>query len=837
MSAVETDQPARAPLLAPYRSAGGAFDELLTTERQVRPHWERLLQLIERIGSSELASRREITRRILREHGATYNVYSDAQGLDRPWSLDLLPFLLTAEEWHQIEAGLIQRARLLNLLLLDIYGPQRVLKEELLPPALLFANPGFIRPCRTIKPAGDVFLFLLGVELARAPNGQWWVVGDRAQAPSGAGYALENRMVLSRVCPDEFRDCQVERLAGFFQTLRDTLRSLAPANRGNPSVVLLTPGPYNETYFEQVFLARYLGFPLVEGGDLTVRDRRVFIKTLEGLQPVDVILRRLDDTFCDPLELRAESSIGVPGLVEAARAGNVTLANALGSGVVEMPALMAFLPALSRHFLGEDLKLPNIATWWCGQEKELAYVRENLARLVVNHAFAQDAGEPVFGGRLVEPGRGALLNSMEAAPIDFVGQEQVSLSVAPVWESGHLEARPLILRAYICAGPDGYTVMPGGLTRFSASPDRLAVGMQSGGGSKDTWVLAEGPISPVTLLTPPEQVVRLERTAAEVPSRVADNLFWLGRYAERLEDTLRILRCVLARLSGETGMEETPELTALIGLLVNLDLFPARFRERRTLAGVEREIYLLIYQAYRLGAVREVIARLRNLAFALRDRFSADTWNILNQIQIDVRQRRSQGRATEALALLNDLIAGLAAFSGMEMENMTRGHGWRFLDMGRRLERAMNVVTLFQGALALGSRSAAALEPMLDIADSVMTYWRRYLAQPQWPAVLDLLLADEGNPRSLAFQVAALADHSANLPRDDAANGYARLNHQMAEVRDLLLGADWPKLSEIFWKEKDQHLTDLLLRFGFVLRSFSDSITHLYFSHAQTNTS
>jgi uncharacterized alpha-E superfamily protein len=360
--------------------------------------------------------------------------------------------------------------------------------------------------------------------------------------------------------------------------------------------------------------------------------------------------------------------------------------------------------------------------------------------------------------------------------------------------------------------------------------------MQSGGGSKDTWVLADGPVSTLTLLKPAVQFVRLERAAAEVPSRVADNLFWLGRYAERLEDTVRLLRCLLGKLTGEAGAEETPELCALINLLVNLDLFPARFRGNHSLAAVEREINLLIYQTPRLGTIREICSRLRGLAFVLRDRFSADTWTILNRLQVDSRNRQNRSQPSDSVALLNSLITELAAFSGMEMENMTRGHGWRFLDIGRRLERGVNIITLVQGALSL-EQNMAVLEPVLEIADSVMTYRRRYFAQPQWPAVLDLLLADDTNPRSLAFQLVALTGHASNLPRDTNMPGIEHPSIQIARLRQELQEPDWQALLDTSAEDTGQSVKAFLVRLVSGLRFMSDTITHLYFSHADTRPS
>src|SRR5579883_1026610 len=827
----------QAALLRNYQASAGNYDEIVGPDGSPRPHWIPLLSSLERLNPEELAARQDNTRKVVREHGATYNVYSDPENVGRPWSLDLMPFVIPTAEWSQIESGLIQRARLLNLILADVYGPQKLLEDGLLPPALIFGNPGLLRACHGIQPPGGRFLFVHGVDLARGIDGSWRVLADCTQAPSGTGYTLENRLVLSRVLPDEFRESRVHRLAGFFQSARDTLRALAPAGRDNPNVVLLTPGPYNETYSEQVFLARYLGFTLVEGGDLTVRDRRVWLKTLEGLRPVDVILRRVDDTFCDPLELRPDSTLGVPGLVQAIRAGNVILANTLGSGVVEMPGLMPFLTGICRHLLNEELQLPCIATWWCGQAEASGYVRDHLDELVIHPAYVPVRVEPNPVGKLDTAARESLLQKVINAPGDFVAQEQIRPSTAPAWGNGGLEPRPVVLRAFVTASESGFSVMPGGLTRYSGGSGETAVSMQRGGASKDTWVLADGPISNVTLLRPPPHVIRLERSAIEVTSRVGDNLFWLGRYTERLEDLVRVLRCLLVRLTGEAGSEETPEVSALVRLLVNLDLFPQRFRQGYTLAGVERETYLLIYQTHRLGTVREVAGRLRGLAFVLRDRFSADTWNILGRVQVSARARPGRAQAGEALGVLSTLVADLAAFSGMEMENMTRGHGWRLLDLGRRLERAINVITLMQAALGLEKQSQAVLDPVLEITDSVMTYRRRYFAEPQWPGVLDLLLSDESNPRSLAFQFAALAEHASHLPRENAPAGLEVPVAQIGALREMLQEGDWQALAESGEEALEQGALALLERCGLGLRTVSDSITHLYFSHAETRVS
>jgi uncharacterized circularly permuted ATP-grasp superfamily protein/uncharacterized alpha-E superfamily protein len=815
---------ATSSLLKGYRPTPGAYDEMVHSSGSPRESWVGLIQALDRMGPEELDARQESVNRIIQENGVTYNIYGDTQGSGRPWELGLMPLVIPIHEWRSIEAGLIQRTRLLNLILSDFYGPQRLLREAGLPRALLAANPNFLRPCFGIRPPEDLFVIMHAVDLARAPDGRWWVLSDRTQTPSGAGYALENRIVLSQVLPDEFREGHVERLAGFFRILRDTLQRLAPAARSQPKVVLLTPGPYNETYFEHVYLARYLGFPLVERDDLTVRDRRVFLKTLEGLQDVDVILRRVDDTYCDPLELRADSILGVPGLLESARAGNVAIANALGSGAVQTPAITAFLPSLAQWLLGEELLLPSVATWWCGQEAQLAYVRDHLRELVIKPAFTWTGAEPVFGGRLKARERRALYASIEKNPFAFVAQEEVALSTVPVLASQQLAPRPMVLRAFVCAGPSGCTVLPGGLTRVSTATDRLVVSMQSGGTSKDTWILADGPVNPLSLLKAAGGIVRLERAAADVPSRVADNLYWLGRYAERLEDTVRRLRCLTVRLVGEASGDNTPDLEALIRVLIRLDLIPSEFED--SLSGVEGVIHRLIFRKDHPGSIADIASRLGSLAFTMRDRLSSDTWRILNRLQSDLRPRSSRMAPGAALALLNTLILDLAAFAGMETENMTRGHGWRFLEIGRRLERATNGATLLQAGLAVEALGFSALDPILEMADSTITYRRRYFAQPQWLSVLDLVLSDDTNPRSLSFQLGALGQHAVNLPSTSPEGTQVQESLQIETLHNAVRAFNLEAALEAEFEHEDTQLSDQLAGWASDLRGLSDPRGH-----------
>ncbi len=821
-------------LLEDYRPLSGVYDERSSAIGQARPHCDALVRSLEGLGRTEVSSRWEGAKRAIRENGVTYNVYNDPQGMDRPWTLDMLPLLIQPSEWSRIEAGLLQRSRLLNLVLGDFYGPQRLLREGLVPPSLVLANPSFLRPCHGVRVPNDTYVHLLAVDLGRSPDGQWRVLADRTQAPSGAGYALENRIVMSRSLPEAFRDCRVQRLGAFFRTHRDGLLALAPPDRrDHPRAVLLTPGPLNETYFEHAYLARYLGFTLVEGADLTVRDSCVFVKTLEGLRQVDVILRRLDDSFCDPLDLRSDSTLGVAGLVEAVRAGNVTVANALGSGLVEAPGIAAFLPELCRHLLGEELLLSPARSWWCGHPDDLQYVLAHLDEVVIKSAFPPAARQPVFGRALSAEQKSLLRTSLLSRPEEYVAQTEVALSTAPVWNGSGSEARQLVLRVYVASNGESVAVMPGGLTRVGAASNLPIVTMQRGGGSKDTWVVSDGPVTGVSLLAPLRLSVKRERLDAELPSRVADNLFWLGRHIERAEQTVRLLRSLVTHVTREEMAEDVPELAALLHVLVDLELIPKQLCEPMPLMQLEQQVAQLFRHDVHAGALRIALGEVRRIAAAVRDRLSLDTWRILNQLQQDSRPRQGRVQFDDVLVYLNRMVTDLAAFSGMESESMTRGHGWLFLDIGRRLERSLGMIRLVRSAIEASPSHAAILEPLLEVADSSMTYRRRYFAEAQLPPVLDLLLADGTNPRALRFQLDTMSVLLSHLPRHPKAPSPTREELTVAHAVAALTAADFDALSEPGADVAFEQLTALLDVLDDDLRAASDAITFHYFSHAE----
>jgi uncharacterized circularly permuted ATP-grasp superfamily protein/uncharacterized alpha-E superfamily protein len=812
-----------------YQQEPGIYDEMLLPNGELRPHWKTFGSFLNQCTKSDFSVRADSIQRLLRDHGVTYNIHDDALGTSRPWSLDTLPFILALEEFQQVQRGLDQRGRLLNTILLDLYGPQKLLRDGLLPPSLVYANPGYLRPVRGINPPGGRFVFTMGSDLVRGTDGRWRVLADRAQAPSGHGYALENRIILANVYAEEFNASKVKRLAAYFEMKRDMLRSLAPKRRsGDAGILMLTPGPYNETYFEHAFKARYLGFPLVEGADLTVRDRHLHLKTLEGLRRVDVMVRHVDDVFCDPLELNSGSLLGAPGLLEAWRNGSIAIANGLGAGLVETPALHPFMPGLCRHLLGEELLLPCVPTWWCGQKRELDIVVSQPDRWVVKPAFVRGARDPVFLADLDAEQKARMLDTIRATPHEWVAQEVLSLSTAPTWTGSKIEPRSLVWRAFIIAQGDGFIAMPGGLSRVSPEPHRWLVTMRSGGISKDTWVIGDGSFDTYYESRRQQQpiVIRPARPPSGVPSRVADHLYWLGRYAERLEITVRLLRAVMQRLAGERTQTQGREVQGCLALMVRMGLVP----KEGTTSMIDN-LQALLLDHKRGSSVPFLLSRLRYNAAAARDRLSDDTWRLFNRIERDARLPVGPFVVSTAQGVLDTLILDLAAFSGMQQENMTRGHGWRFLEIGKRIERASIALNLVTTATKQCALDDTLLSPLLEICDSTMTYRRLHFAQPSLIPVLDLLLLNDINPRSVAHQFSILSRQTTQLPMDPTADRGESARHQCDSLQSDLSALNLDALAkagdDIFG-----HVPTACENLSHGLEKLSNLITEHFFSHA-----
>ncbi|MEF8768779.1 circularly permuted type 2 ATP-grasp protein [Candidatus Accumulibacter contiguus] len=838
-------------LLSSYQKKTDRFDEMLAEDGSVRPAWQPFLAHLDAATPEQMRHRVDYVRRRILENGVTYNVYADLKGADRPWELDPLPLILSTGEWQELTSAVTQRARLLNAVLKDLYGPQELLKNGSLPPALVFGHNNFLWPCQGVRPAGDIYLHLCAVDLARSPDGRWWVIADRTQAPSGAGYALENRTIIGRVFPEQFRDLHVQHLASFFRQLQDSLAYWAAPASEAPLIVLLTPGPYNETYFEHAYLARYLGFPLVEGHDLTVRGDCVYMRTLSGLRRVHAILRRLDDDYCDPLELRGNSALGVPGLLQAVRAGKVLVANALGSGLLESAALPGFLPGACEKLLGEPLAMPSVATWWCGEQAALEFTIEHLDKLVIKGSYPSQRFDPVFGNELIGSPREEMIARLKTRPQAYVAQELVNFSEAPTWSTRHdrhLLPRGVGLRVFVAATPSGYVVMPGGLTRVSAASNARVISMQRGGSSKDTWVLTDQAVNTFSLLKHSVGKADLVRGGRNLSSRVVENLYWFGRYAERTDKTSRLLRVALSRLV-DTGADILPALTSAFDLCRALQLLPAVSEaETGSPTKIGPPAPELSLEAQLLAAVcgKESgeglagdIRRLLWVATQVRERFSLDNWHAINRLQQQLQRYAKtvaevgQPELSEVLAFLDQVLLVSSSLAGFAMDNMTRDDGWRFLIIGRRIERLVFLAnTVAQFLLLDSTRAAGSLEWLLELTDSIITYRSRYMTQPQVLPTLDLIVFDEGNPHSVAFQLQILVRYLDNLtrllggPRDQA------LRQELARLQGFDLGRfEGQSFSECRACDPCLALAAILGEVSLAAATLSDRLAMRYFSH------
>ncbi len=854
---MSTDTKSRTPALesagelekymSQYPSLLRGYDEMWgTSPAGVNPHWRRLMRDLSQLGGEELERRRVEARRLLRENGVTYNIYDDPKGQPRTWQLDPIPMLLKSSDWSAISAGLKQRARLLDLVYRDLYGERLLIKESLLPPELIYAHQGFLRPCDQVPQDDMPQLLLYAADLARGPDGRMWVIGDRTQAPSGAGYALETRMAMTRVMADEFRRTQVHRLSIFFRNLRATLAALLPNAKEEPRVVILTPGPRNETYFEHAYLASYLGYSLVQGDDLTVRDGKVWLKSLEGLKQVDIIVRRVDDTFCDPLELREDSHLGVPGLMQAARQGNVIIANPLGASVLENPGLMPFLPSICRHWLGEDIMLPSAATWWCGQKKELDYVMAHLPELVIKSI---DRRMPSVFVSVLKPAEVEQLKQrIMAAPYMYVGQEVLTCSTAPALSKSQIVPRRVLLRTFLTAHQGDYDVMPGGLSRVAPDADSVFISNQAGGLSKDTWILADKPVHQISLWPTARQGEFLFTGEGSLPSRSGENLFWVGRYAERAEGILRLLRTVIGKLGDFDDYGDEADLDVLRHLLVTLthltSVFPGFTGEdvEEQLRNPRPRIMEMAFNRAQRSSLIGTLDSFMQSAFNVRDLWSADIWRVIDNIDGAIQHLvKHRDDFTFLQNELDTLIGSLMAFFGQTQESMPHESGWYMLTLGRRLERALQVVTVLRNNLIEPHPEVVehlTLEAVLLSQASLSTHRRRYRAMQHVMTVLDLMLLDSQHPRSLAYQVEQIGQKLAKLP--PMPNKLP--SHQLSREQRLILQistdlklAEAEKLARISEETNTRiHLEKLLNNVERRLTKASALLTEKYFSHTQS---
>ncbi|NRA42504.1 MAG: circularly permuted type 2 ATP-grasp protein [Pseudomonadales bacterium] len=825
-----------------YQPSGSGIHEALLAENKAedsrfKPHWQQYLDRLQQMSVDEFRLKQAKSLRLLRDDGATYNIYQQNSKFASTWALDLIPHLISSEEWGRIESGLIERAELFNCILNDIYGPRELIRQGVIPPEAIFAHQGFLRACDGLSLPGEAQLILHGVDLIRSDEGGLQVLADRTQAPSGAGYALENRTVMSRVFPSLYRDSQVHRLASFFQRLRQKLQGLSQSYQ-QARIVVLTPGSKNEAYFEHAFIANYLGFHLVQSGDLVVRNGYLWMKSLDGLHRVDVILRRVDDWYCDPLELRGNSLLGVPGLLSVVRAGRVHIANPLGSGILENPILLKYLPQISEFYLGRELRLPSVATYWPQDPDDLRYIEANFQQLIIKPIYRGRGEFTQVVAQLSADQQNQLLHQIRQAPINYVAQPTVSASQLPIFDKRQIISRPMILRGFVAAGETGYHAMTGGLTRV-ANSEQSFISSQLGSISKDTWVISSEPGQELSLAD--EQVEEQEADLISLPSRVVENLFWLGRHAERAEASLRLLRTVFVLLSGEEPLSASCRKQLLQALTYLSDTFPGFVIDEpaELLADPYPELLSIILDKQRIGSVSANLHAMFLAADQSKEMISSDMLQVINEIR-DILQSLESSLTRELNSapeqVLDPLVSALMALSGLSQESMLRGVGWRFMQIGKRLERALQTQNLVTHMLAHQQTAAdqkVLISATLSCMENLISYRRRYRGSFGLSSCFDLILLDTSNPRSLLFQLDELVTHIEALPQGEVHHHELPLEQQLArQARQLIQLSQLKTLCQLSDGTRPQ-LFNNLDQLQQLLNDLSNSISDKYFDLRQ----
>ena len=861
------------------------------------PNWTTFFNFLGTDGFYDLNHRSANLQRQIRDNGVTYNVYADADGPQRPWSLDLFPMIVSERDWAKIEVGVAQRARLLNRVMADIYGPQTLLAKGLLPSALVHGHAGYLRAMNGYQPPGGTYLHIAAFDIVHGPDGQWSVVSQRTQAPSGLGYLLENRLTISLLFPDAFRDMKVQRLAATYRALIDGMRAASPVADGR--VVLLTSGPYNETYFEHAYLARYLGLTLVEGSDLMVRNDRLFLKTLKGLEPVHGLLKRLDDEFLDPLELRSDSTLGVPGLLQVIRAGHVMVVNTPGSAFLESSALLGFLPALSRHLLGETLTLPSQATWWCGERAVMRDALSQLKHCVIKPTYPGTGVASVLGHTLnqreLDEWAGRILRRGE----DFTVQAYQPLSQTPTWHGQRLEPRSAMLRVFAVAdGKGNWQVLPGGLARLAGKNENIA-SMQHGGSSADVWVMGgandrratdAGNLTAPTSPAADQTAIKHTTPAAgpvfqrrPVTSRAAENLFWLGRYTERAENAVRLSRLTLQCLGGE-NQNSQPLLAWLtrmaVGNMLVLNTVPPATQARRVF---ERALIANLADTSQAASVGYNLRAVKSAASAVRERLSQDQWQMIVRTESDFFEQShnfgppaadhahtatelKQGRRitdpvpehelkvvlehpaeyspVEALKALVSVSGHLAAVTGAQTDRMTRDDGWRLLSAGRLIERLQMLAAALRRGFDTGAvYDEGGFAAILALFDSTITFNAQYQQRRDMTCLIELLVLDRDNPRSLGWVLQTLCGRLTKLAgltvggpgtSEPAVPDFLQ---NLPNPEGWTLAGLWPDISHLPLNEhvrqqQSEHLETVLATCTEEALELSNALSRRYFSHA-----
>ena len=820
------------------------YDEVLKSNMSINPNWEKLLNNLIQMGTEAISAKQNEINWLMDENGVTYNVYNDPKGMNRSWDLNIVPFLIHQNEWTNIEKGITQRAELLNLILKDIYGGRELIKNGIIPQEVIYAHRGFLRQCDQIQYKTAKNLLIYSADLARGPDGRMWVVNDRTQAPSGMGYALENRYSTSRVLPNIYKDINVKQPSQFFYEFNQMLINCAPQNKNNPNIVILTPGPLNETYFEHAYMASFLGYPLVTGNDLVVRNGKLWMKTLKQLKQVDVVLKRVDDVFMDPLELKEDSYLGVAGLLDVIREQKVTIVNPIGSGVLENSGLIPFMNTICNYFLKEDLILPQIASWWCGQEKECQYVLNNIKDLVVKRIDRSNREYIFFCEFLDANAIKKLKKDILASPYKFVAQEKISFSTAPDFTEGTLEPRKVMCRTFAIAKQDSYTVMPGGLVRVAAERENLFVSNQRGGVSKDFWIVTDEPQTNIQNYSWDSSCRIYISNINDLPSNTAENLYWSGRYLGRALVTARYLRMVLNRMNQiqyNSRKSESESLIYLFQSITNItSTFPGFVGEgsEELLKNPLEEIISLLMDEKRIGSFAQTMSSFNNSYYSLRSLWSKDMWRVFDGIKKQWRKFKEDHNysVTELSKLLDRIITRLIAFMGLIEESILVNQGLLLYFIGLQTEQAMMNIAKCRSLLVFNydeNLQYEILESLLTSHESLNIYRYSYRSYLSLENVINLILLDTEYAKSLNYQIKRIKKDVDNLPNTELENTVSICKEKIALANSKMESLKIENLIKINHDNTlRENLDDALSELSDLLHETSLAISDTYFNHS-----
>ena len=814
-----------------------SFDEMFDTKCGIRPHWTDIINGLDNAGIKQLELKQlEIDWR-LEDNGVTYNIYNDPEGTNRRWNLDPIPLVLTSSEWDEISKGLKQRAKLLNLIFKDLYTEQKLIKEGIIPAEIIFGHKGFIPEVFNFENIDYYSMRFYATDISRGPDGKFWVINDRTQSPSGLGYAVENRLTMNSICDDLYPNVKILKMANFIEGFKNMLKSLSPSNQDNPLIALLTPGPLNETYFEHSYISSFLDLNLVQGEDLLVKNNQLWLKSLNGLRKVDTLIRRVDSQYCDPLELRNDSQLGVAGLVNVVRKDNLSMINPIGVGILENIGLNPFMKNIAKFLLDEELILPQIATWWCGQEKELDFVLKNIRNLIIKRIDRTDNIEIHFTQKLNDSDLNNLIEKIKEHPHYYVGQEIIDFSTTPSFTKGKIEPRNTVIRSFAYLHENEYHVMPGGLIRVSPTKDSLVVSNQKGGTSKDLWILGEDENFIGNNIFKNRSFIdsRLEN----ISTKRAENLFWLGRYLTRAIITARMVRFNLKNMLNLTRYDNTnsKKTNNILNIaLTHLTMTYPGFLDGKSVLQL-REIISIIRDKNRVGTLSFTLSMLSNSNTNVKNLLTMEAWRIYEKLQKEWSSysKREIYSNKEHINELDKLLIYLMAYKELIDESIFKEQGLILYDIGSKIEISQLLISKLRSLLTIKLDKLIEydiLDSMLNSYESYNSYRAYYKSSLALENVLDFLIFNTKYPKSLIYIINQLLADLRELPKNGNTSHLSNFEEPVFKVFSMITLTTTKKLLET--NEDDyvyKNLDEFLSNLSDLLTKTSEELTKTYFSH------